>query len=163
MRSISEYPGAFKFRLLFYLILWLVLIRFFFYYTEEVTKLAEQKSVRQMQTVINSALTIYSAEQLISGQLDRMHELSGMNPFEVMAEYNLVPAGYQGEVTGGEIEDSGWYFNVDSREVVYQAHSNNAEQLYFHVVLDYQDINQSKTYDPEYDIYKGLRLKAILH
>ena len=137
-------------------------IAFFLAYTDKLAITTEKVSIQQTKNIINSSLAVVFASFAVKGELDRLNELSGGNPFTYMAEYNLVPNNYKGIVHDHKLTDleSGWYYDSLNKKVIYK--SSIDEQIYFFsVVLSYRDVDGSGRYDPGADEYQRLYFQEI--
>jgi hypothetical protein len=137
-------------------------IAFFFTYTNKLAITTEKVSIQQTKNIINSSLAIVFASIAMKGDLDRLNELNGANPFGYMEEFNLVPNTYHGVVNGIDPTDlkPGWYFDSLNGKVVYKSYI--VEKVYaFSVVLDYRDINGSGRFESGADEYQRLYFQEI--
>lgn len=162
MRYISSYPGAYTFRLIMMVIIMSILILLFFNYTDRISIATEKASIQQTKNIINSLLAVVFATYAVKGELERLNELDGGNPFEHLAEYNMVPGNYQGEIGAGSVDDlePGWYYDRLSGKVIYKAYYDD-QVYYFSQVLDYKDVNGSGRYEPEFDVYRMLNFRLF--
>ncbi|MFV2033210.1 MAG: hypothetical protein ACC663_12000, partial [Gammaproteobacteria bacterium] len=121
MRYIGSHPGAYTFRLIMIVIIVSTLIVAFFRYTDRISIETEKASIQQTVNIINSSLAVVFATYAVKGELDRLNELNGGNPFINLAEYNLTPANYQGELRAENLNDlaPGWYYDGLDRKVIY--------------------------------------------
>jgi len=162
MRYIGSHPGAYTFRLIMIVIIVSTLIVAFFRYTDRISIETEKASIQQTVNIINSSLAVVFAIYAVEGELDRLDELDGGNPFTYMAEYSLVPSTYRGEITGRNLDEleSGWYYDRLNRGVFYKAYYD--EQVYrFSIVLDYKDANGSGRFESAVDEYQRLYFKQL--
>ena len=160
MRYLGSYPGAYLFRLILIVIIMGSLIFLFFRYTDKISIATEKASIQQTKNIINSSLAIVFATYAVKGELDRLNELDGGNPFDHLAEYNLTPANYQGEIRAGNLDDlaPGWYYDKLSGKVIYKSYYG--ERVYkFSQILDYHDVNKSGRYEPDIDVYQMLNFR----
>jgi len=162
MRYIGSHPGAYSFRFLMIIILMTALIVFFFNYTDDIAVTTEEASIQQTINIINSSMAVIFASYAVNGQLDRLNELNGGNPFEYMAEFNLVPGGYVGEVELGDLAniESGWYFDTLSKKVFYKAFYSS-KVFYFALVLKFRDLDGSGRFESAQDEYQRLYFEQL--
>ena len=87
-------------------------------------------------------------------------------------QYRILPARYQGEVDildPDTIEAGYWYFDRSQALLIYRV--SNDEYFYsespgmavirFRVTLKYEDRNSNNRYDPNSDLYLGIKLKNL--
>ena len=162
MRYLGSYPGAYSVRLIIMVILMASLIYTFFVYTDRLSKATEMASVQQTKNIINSSLAVVFATYAIGGELDRLNDLNGANPFIYMAEYNLVPGNYHGLFKGEKLADlePGWYYDSAHGEVIYKTYYDG-RLFAFSLVLEYRDINGSGRYESGADEYQRLYFQQI--
>ncbi len=162
MRYISSYPGAYTFRLIMIFIIMSALIVLFFNYTDRISIATEKASIQQTKNIINSSLAVVFATYAVKGELDRLNELDGGNPFEHLAEYSLTPGNYQGEIRAGNPDDlePGWYYDKSSEKVIYKAYYDE-RVYYFSQVLEYRDVNKSGRFEPNIDVYQMLNFRLL--
>jgi hypothetical protein len=136
------------------------LIVLFFDYTDRISIATEKASIQQTKNIINSSLAVVFATYAVKGELDRLNELDGGNPFVHLAEYNLLPANYQGEIRAENLNDlePGWYYDKLSGKVIYKAYYDD-QVYYFSQVLDYRDVNKSGRFEPDIDVYQMLNFR----
>lgn len=162
MRYIGSHPGAYSFRLIIIVILVTSFIVLFFDYTKKLAITTEKVSIQQTKNIINSSLAVVFASYAVKGELDRLNELNGGNPFVLMAEYDLVPKNFLGEVELGDIDDlePGWYFDILSRKVFYKAIYDD-QVYYFYLVFEYRDVNGSGRFESVIDEYQRLYFRQL--
>ena len=134
----------------------------FFYYADKISIATEKASIQQTKNVINSTLAVVFAIYAVNGELDRLNELNGGNPFVYMDEYSMVPASYRGNVAGRNLDqlESGWYYDKSNRGVIYKAIYD--EQIYyFSMDLDYKDVNGSGRFESAIDEFQRLVFKQL--
>jgi len=162
MKSIGFPPGANKFRFLVIVIIVGMLWVLFFDYADRIAIETEKASVQQTKNIINSALVVIFSEYAVKGELDRLNELNGANPFTYLALYNLVPGTYQGELRGGDTSEiaAGWYYDGSSGKVIYKPFHGDGIR-HFALTLEYRDLNGSGIYEPGADEYQRLVLGEL--
>ena len=162
MKYIGSHPGAYTFRFLIIFIIVGIFVILFLNYTDKLAVETEKVSIQQTINIINSSLAVVFATYAVKGELDRLNDLDGGNPFEYMAEYNLYPSRsiYQGEISGRNRDDlePGWYYDRLTGKVIYKAYYDELV-LSFELILDYQDLNGSGRYEPDIDVYKMLNFR----
>lgn len=178
MKSIGSPPGANNFRLLLIVILVAALWMFFLDYTDGISVETENASIQQTKNIINSSLVLVFATYAVKGELDRLNELVGANPFIHLAEYNaelddanpfipfaqfnLMPVNYQGEIKVENLDeiDPGWYYNKGNKKIIYKSYY--ADQIYIYsIVLDYKDVNGSGRFESTVDEFRRLHFKQL--
>ena len=91
------------------------------------------------------------------GELDSLNELNGGNPFIHLAEYDLTPTSYQGEIRAENLDDigPGWYYDKTNKKVIYKSYY--VDQVYsYSIVLAYKDVNGSGRFESAVDDYHRL-------
>jgi hypothetical protein len=162
MKQISTPPGALKFRLVAIVILVIIFMLVFLNYTNGISASFEKTSVQQTKNIINSTLAVVFATYTVKGELDRLNEVDGGNPFEYLEEYGQLPASYQGEIDIDDLKDSspGWYYNRANGQVLYKPLYDD-QVYYFTIVLDYLDVDNSGGFEANTDEYRRLSLKQL--
>lgn len=157
MRSIGFPPGSNNFRLLMIVVIVGALWLFFFDYTNQISVKTERASVQQTKNIINSTLSVVFATYAVKGELDRLSELVGANPFEQLAAYNVITANYLGQISLEDLDgvDPGWYYDRLNREVIYKPFYDD-QIYYFSMILDYIDVNGSGQFESATDDYRRL-------
>ncbi|NNE63133.1 MAG: hypothetical protein HKN34_03535 [Gammaproteobacteria bacterium] len=161
-RSIGEYPGAFGFRFVSMLVIILVLILLFLHYLDESSKVIEQSSIQQTRKIVESSLLVVFATLATRRELNRLNELSNANPFKLLHEFELAPAGYRGEIDQINQEEliPGWYYVSSSRIIMYKpVYGENT--VYFSIVLEYEDLNENGFFESNSDHFKRLYMKKL--
>ena len=162
MKQISVPPGALKFRLVMTVILVIILILVFFNYTSRISVTLEKTSIRQTKNIINSTLMVVFASYAVKGELDRLNELNGANPFKHLENYSLLPATYRGDIGVDKLAVSvpGWYYDRANGLAIYKPLYDDKD-YYFSIELDYRDVDGSGRFEPEIDEYQRLRFKQL--
>ena len=160
MKSIGFPPGANNFRLIMIVILVVTMIVVFLRYTDKLSIAIENTSIQQTKNIINSTLAVVFATYAVNGDLGRLNELNGGNPFLQLAQFNLLPTTYQGEIRTENLDDlaPGWYYDKLRMKVIYKTY-HDERIIYFSQVLDYRDVNNSGRYEPEIDMYQMLNFR----
>ena len=87
-------------------------------------------------------------------------------------QYQVLPTKYQGEVAELDpdtIEPGNWVFDTGNGVLVYRvsndeffySENNGSAIIRFRVTLNYEDRNSNDRYDPNVDIYLGVKLKNL--
>jgi hypothetical protein len=162
MNTLGSHPGATVFRLSIMIVLIVILVSIFFSYLEDTERALERTSILQTKKIIDSSLAVVFATYAVKGRLNELNELNGGNPFELLAEYQIVPVAYAGEVDRDLSVDEapGWYFLTHRRKVVYKSFFIDLDS-YFEIVLNYQDNNQSGSFESESDNFRSLQFVKI--
>ena len=162
MKTIGSHPGANLFRLSIMCILIASMMMVFFSYVDDAEKALERTSVLQTKTIINSALAVVFASYAINSRLHELNDLNGANPFVFLKEYAMLPPAYVGELDHDLSVDQepGWYYLSHRGMVVYKSLFNEFDS-YFSIILNYQDKNQSGSFEPAEDRFQNLRFVKI--
>ena len=162
MKTIGSHPGANLFRLSIMCILIASMMMVFFSYVDDAEKALERTSVLQTKTIINSALAVVFASYAINSRLHELNDLNGANPFVFLKEYAMLPPAYVGELDHDLSVDQepGWYYLSHRGIVVYKPLFIESDS-YFSIVLNYQDKNQSGSFEPAEDRFQNLRFVKI--
>jgi len=160
MKQISTPPGALKFRLIAIVILILIFMLAFLNYTNGISASFEKTSVQQTKNIINSTLAVVFATYTVKGELDRLNEVNGGNPFEYLERYSQIPITYRGEIGDVSLEDSvpGWYYDRTKRLALYKPLRDD-KIYYFAIELEYKDVDGSGRCDPGIDEYQRLSFR----
>jgi hypothetical protein len=162
MNTPGSHPGAILFRFSIMIVLIAIMVMVFFSYVDEVEYEIERKSILQTKKIIDSALAVVFATYAVNHRLNQLNDLDGGNPFVFLEEYQMLPPAYVGETDHdpGEDQEAGWYYLSHRRILVYKSLFSDANH-YFKVVLNYQDINQSGSFESASDQFQGLRFVKI--
>jgi len=162
MNTIGSHPGAILFRLSIMVVLIAIMVVVFFSYLENAQKELERTSILQTKKIIDSSLAVVFATYAVSGRLNELNQLAGGNPFEFLREYQILPAAYVGELERDPDADleSGWYYLSHRGVVVYKSFFINSN-IFFSVVLNYEDIDQSGSFDANIDRFKNLQFRKL--
>ncbi len=157
MKYLSSTQGAYQLRFIAMAILVVSFISTFFIYTDKISNVTENASIQQTKNIINSSLAITFSTFVVNGELEKLNTLTGGNPFVNMADYNLVPGNYYGEVGNRGLADlePGWYYDSLSRKVVYKSYYDSQMYL-FSIILIYRDNNESGEFEPGADEFQRL-------
>ena len=162
MKQIGIPPGAFKFRLIIIIILVVIFMLVFLNYTNRIAIATEKTSIQQTKNIINSTLAVVFAKFAVKGELERLNELNGGNPFEYLEKYSLLPPTYRGEIGVDNPKDSvpGWYYDQPNGLSLYKTfHDDNV--YYFRIELDYRDLDGSGRFEAEIDEYRRLNFRQL--
>jgi hypothetical protein len=162
MKSIGFPPGSNNFRLLIIVILVATLWLFFFNYTNKISIATEKASIQQTKNIINSTLAVVFATYVVKGEMDRLNELNGGNPFEYLEKYDLLPATYQGEIGAENKKFSvpGWYYDGLNGLALYKTFHDD-KVYYFILELDYRDVDGSGRFESGIDEYRRLNFRQL--
>ncbi len=143
-------------------ILVIIFILVFFIYTNRIYVTLEKTSIQQTKNIINSTLMVVFAGYTVKGELERLNELNGANPFEYLENYSLLPATYRGDVGVDKSGDSlpGWYYDGANGLAIYKPLYDDKD-YYFRIELDYRDVDGSGRFEPEIDIYRRLGFRQL--
>lgn len=160
--QVSALPGALTFRWLAMVILTAIFFLVFLSYSYKISMATEKASVQQTKNIINSTLAVMFARFAVAGELDRLNELNGVNPFEYLEKYGLMPTTYQGEIEGQSINNlvPGWYYNSANGLVFYKSYHEKSIDS-FKVMFDFRDVNQSGLYESGIDVYQRLMFERL--
>lgn len=160
MNTLGSHPGAILFRLIMMVFLILILIYVFLVRVEKAEEAVEIRSIEQTKRIIDSALVVAFATHATSGKLDEINQLDGGNPFELLKEYLLLPASYQGEIglTDPDNLPSGWHYDLNSGNVIFVPFYLPEIQV-FRVNLDYVDSNKNGSFEAAVDEFMRLSLE----
>ncbi len=163
MNTIGSHPGAILFRLSIMVILIAILMVIFFDYFEDSQRAIERQSMTQTRKIIDSGLAVMFASYAVNHRLPELERLDGGNPFEFLQEFDLLPPGYRGEIEVdlGAAPDPGWYYLKHRKLVGYKTFYLDSD-VYYAVLLDYDDGDGNGHFDPDRDRLKSLRFVEVL-
>lgn len=162
MKTIGSHPGAILFRLGIMIILIAILMVVFFSHLEDTEKALERASVLQAKKVIDSSLAVVFATYAVEGRLQELGRLDGSNPFEFLKEFDISVPGYVGVIDHDTDSNHGpgWYYLGHRGLVLYKSRFVDNDE-YFAVVLEYDDVDRSGSFDARKDRFRGLRFKSL--
>ena len=162
MNTLGSHPGAIVFRLSIMIILIVILVSIFFSYLDDTQREFERTSILQTKKIIDSSLAVVFATYAVNNRLNDLNELDGGNPFVHLAEYGILPTAYVGETDHDLEEDRepGWYYLTHRRILVYKSLFSDADH-YFEIVLNYEDRNQSGSFESRSDRFNSLQFVKI--
>jgi hypothetical protein len=162
MKTIGSHPGAILFRMSIMVILIAILVVVFFSYINKAQEVTERAAISRTKGIIDSSIAVVFATYAAQAKLDKINSLDGANPFEFLREYMLLPSTYMGEIDHGLNDQMapGWYYLIHRRRVVYKSHYLGSS-FEFELVLNYDDVNQSGRFEPEFDVFDGLYFMKI--
>jgi len=162
MKQISTPPGALKFRLIAIIILVIIFMLAFLNYANGISASFEKTSIQQTKNIINSTLVVVFSTYTVKGELERLNEVNGGNPFEYLERFSQVPATYRGEIDDDKLEESepGWYYDDLSGQAIYKSFYND-QIYYFTIVLEYRDVDESGKFEYGIDEYRRLSFRQI--
>lgn len=87
-----------------------------------------------------------------------MSDFDGENPFTLLAIHKMRVQNYKGAIRSNSenLQHRSWYFNSDSRQVVYHSKSF---PMKLKLVFEYVDKDKNESFDPDIDAMGGLFLK----
>jgi len=162
MNTLGSHPGAIVFRLGIMIILIVMLISVFFSYLEDTERELERTSILQTKKIIDSSLAVVFATYAVNNRLNELNDLDGGNPFVFLEEYQMLPPAYVGEIDTdlSTEQEPGWYYLKHRRMIVYKSYFTDADS-YFSTVLNYQDTNQSGSFEAASDKFQSLQFVNI--
>lgn len=158
--QIPALSGALYFRWTVMVTLIAVFYLVFLSYSDKISIDVEKASIQQTKNSINSTLTLLFAKYAVAGELFRLSQLDGSDPFKLLNEHGILPATYQGKIKGENLNDraAGWYYDEVGGHAIYKSFYDST--LYrFKIALSYRDVNKSGLYEADTDEY--LRLEFI--
>lgn len=134
----------------------------FLYYLDGAEKELERRSVQQTNRIINSSMMIVFSKLAIRGELNRLNDYVGANPFEFMQDFNLVPPAYQGVVQSKSLTGDrvGWFYVEEEKIVVYKGIFEE-NILRYTLTLSFKDIDRNGKFDQGKDSVSRLFLKPL--
>ena len=140
-----------------------ILMVIFFDYFENSQRGIERQSMTQTRKIIDSGLAVVFASYAVNHRLEELDQLDGGNPFEFLQDFDLLPPGYRGEieVNLSAALDPGWYYLKHRRLVGYKTFYLETD-VYYAVVLDYDDGNRNGRFEPDLDRFNSLRFVEVL-
>ena len=155
---IGAQPDAGRFRSIMVVILALVCMLAFLYYSREWQQIAERTARDRMLTQLNSALALTMYQMTMDRRLVHLPEVERINPFVYLSIYQRLPSNYRGTVKNAQHADQpGWYFDLSSQEV-YLVYSEG-EMEAFAVQFVYDDSDGSGDFDLGVDTIRSLAIE----
>lgn len=157
MKEIKSYPGASIFRSYSVLIIVLLTGGSLFLYLEGLEKQVEIKAIEKTVNEINATLALTLYKKIITGHIQNIPKLADKNPFE-LNKNNILIINYKGSIDSesDNLELKSWYFNSESKEIIY--HSDSNPRIY-KIEFSYQDNNKSKEFEYKEDVINGFFMK----
>jgi hypothetical protein len=139
-----------------------IMVMVFFSYVDEAEYEIERKSILQTKKIIDSALAVVFATYAVNHHLNRLNDLDGGNPFVFLQEYQMLPPAYVGEIDHdpGKDQEPGWYYLTHRKILVYKSLFSDTDH-YFKITLNYQDNNQSGSFESASDKFQSLQFVKI--
>lgn len=127
---------------------------------------AERVAVLRVEGQLRSTLVMEAAQRIARGRSGSITELAGSNPINFLAD---PPKNYLGELDDGDSPARHWYFDGNSRQLVYRLGKpyapGAADAAYanptFAVNVQYADRNGDGRFEPRYDELYGVRLMRM--
>lgn len=130
---------------------------------------AERAAMESVVAVLNSALGIKLAEHIVKQDLTGLGVLEGSNPMDRLAQ---IPRNYLGEQSGVDpatLERGNWYFDTQSRTLVYLVRNRdrfsgglgNPPRARFEIRLVYADRNGKRRTDQRTGTVEGIKMVAV--
>lgn len=130
---------------------------------------AERIGVLTTESQIRSSLVMVAAKRIARGEAASIVALSGSNPMSLMLE---APANYTGESERGmspPVPLRSWYFDVNSRHLVYRPgrplawlnRDEPVESPEFEVEVAFNDRDSNGVFEPIRDELHGVRLVRV--
>lgn len=129
-KNISSLPEAAKFRSTLVIIIILICIVSFLSLTDHLSEKAERVAQKNVISDIQYSLSMMLYDYTIKGKQQQLLKFNLENPFIPLAIYRSLPINYQGVVTvlKSEISQSGWYFEKQTRRVIYVAFNDERSE-----------------------------------
>jgi len=134
-------------------------------FMDRVTRLsAESERVAADQSVVTmtTLLTQVVVKHAVLGKLNELQVFADTNPMRLVeAQLGVVPANYAGEMhraQAAQVSRGTWFFDLDSRELVY-GYINRPAQLRLRLAVNFSDSDANGSFDPGDDRVTGLHLK----
>jgi len=162
MNTIGSHPGAILFRLTVMVILITIVVVVFFSYIDDAKRALEARSVQHTQSVIESALVVVFSTYAVKGELDRLNQIDGCNPFVILREFQIQVAAYERELDNNpDVQtEPGWYYLSHRGLVLFRSYLGLADR-YFRVELGYRDNNASGAFEAASDNFDYLKFVEI--
>jgi prepilin-type N-terminal cleavage/methylation domain-containing protein len=130
---------------------------------------AERVGVLTLESQIRSTLMTAAAKRIAGGKSATLTEFDGSNPIALLLE---APDNYAGELRGNDtvgVPRRNWYFDLDSRHLVYRkgrpfgpaGERESLDDPEFEVRVAYADRNGDGRFQPGIDELWGIRLHRI--
>jgi len=134
-------------------------------FMQRVTHLsAESERVAADQSVVTmtTLLTQVVVKHAVLGKLNELQVFADTNPMRLVeAQLGVVPANYAGEMhraQAAQVSHGKWFFDLDSRELVYR-YISRPEQLRLRLAVNFSNSDANDILDPGKDRITGLHLK----
>lgn len=130
---------------------------------------AERVGVLTLESQIRSTLVMAAAKRIVGGRSASLSELDGSNPMALMLE---APGNYVGELNARELNSvprRNWYFDVDTRRLVYRkgrpfawpGDRDSMADPEFEVRIAFDDRNGNGIFDLGREQLFGVRLRRV--
>jgi len=120
MKTLASHPGAGVFRSVSVIIIALICISLFLFYSRNLSRDAELIAQNRVLSDIEYSLAMALYEYTIKGKQKTLKKFDGINPFVFVAMYRTLPRNYHGtRQYVGEDEAYGWYYQTSKKRAVY--------------------------------------------
>ncbi len=132
----------------------------------ELRMAAERAGVEHTIGTLKSALGLEVVTRIMRGGLERLADLDGSNPIELLKQ---PPDNYIGELDTPDptrLEGYSWYFDREQKLLIYrvangeilQSPLSGPARIRFAVRFDYRDRNGDGAFSPQEDTVRGINL-----
>ncbi len=161
MQSADDNPQPGSKRVLNYyvVIVILILLAVFLNIMKGMEKDIEKAGVYKAVSEINASLAVFFYSYVVQGKIEELQKYHGGNPFGLLASNFKLPLNYFGIVQNKSqmTLDGGWYFNLNSNELIYRS-AHGLGELSYSMVFKYIDNNQSNYFEMTEDELVYFRL-----
>ena len=157
---IGYQPGAKQFLHYLVVIIVLILVVIFLWYTSHLERDIERVAMEKTLSEINASLSVSTlVDYMAKGRLEELQLFHKGNPFVFLAANYRLPSNYYGTVRQlDEIDrQGGWYYDMTSQQVVYRS-AHDKDYLFYELVFLYQDNNGSGRFEMNEDDLKAFKM-----
>ena len=130
---------------------------------------AERAAMGQVIGGLQAAVTMEMLSRITRGDDERLAELAGANPMELLVEAPWTYVGVRDGGDGEDVETGRWYFDRPRRLLVYrvryadrfESELADPPRAAFRVELVWDDRNANGRFDPGVDGVGGARLRSV--
>jgi prepilin-type N-terminal cleavage/methylation domain-containing protein len=131
---------------------------------------AQRAAFVQTKADLQSALLLEAADRITRGEPQKLAELAGTNPMDLML---VPPANYVGSLPwpedDAELPRASWFFDEHSHRLVYRVGKHTrfdgldgpSDRIDLEVAFVYTDRDGNGAFDAARDRFDGLRLQAV--